>query len=166
MNTLFFKHKNQILKTSQVLFIIFLFSTFFTNRSFGAVCNFSTVTGMGFGDYDVFNSSDKTTTGTIAFTCDTSTAVTLALNSGGCQSGSINPRRYLCQGTIDNSFYYNLYKSASYVTGNIWGDGTGGTTPVTLTSAGTTLTIYGSLPGGQDITYGSYNSTVTVTMGF
>ena len=63
---------------------------------------------------------------------------------------------------------YNLYLDASRTT--IWGDGTGGTQAYSDPSAkknqSVTVTIYGRIPAGQDVSAVSYSNTITATINF
>lgn len=47
----------------------------------------------------------------------------------------------------------------------IWGDGTSGTSIVTVNNVrNTTRTVYGRIPALQDVRAGSYSETLTVTV--
>ena len=63
---------------------------------------------------------------------------------------------------------YNLYRDAARTA--IWGDGTGGTQvysdPRTPRNQNVTLTVYGRIPAGQDVSVGTYTNTVTATINF
>jgi spore coat protein U-like protein len=65
-----------------------------------------------------------------------------------------------------NKIRYDLYQDTLHTT--VWGDvGTAAAKSYTSTGmAGTTLTIYGRMPSGQDAVTGSYTDTVTATIQF
>ncbi|MBI1873419.1 MAG: spore coat protein U domain-containing protein [Acidobacteria bacterium] len=126
-----------------------------------AACTVSTG-GIGFGSYDVFSGSPVDSTGIISFSCDKKSDITITLNTGG--SGTFSPRRMSGPDSLD----YNLYLDAARST--IWGDGTSGTGTYSQTNVpkNTTLTVtvYGRVPNGQDVSAGSYGDSVTVTILF
>lgn len=127
-----------------------------------AACTIST-TAVSFGAYNVFSGSALDSTGSVIFNCDRRSNITIALDQGGAPS--FNPRRMLKSGEALN---YNLYLDAARTT--IWGDGTGGTQVYananTPRNQNVTVTIYGRIPAGQDVTAGSYANTVTATVNF
>jgi spore coat protein U-like protein len=62
---------------------------------------------------------------------------------------------------------YNLYLDSAYT--QIWGDGTGGTVTKSdniggLLGSSISYTVYGRLPGGQNVPAGVYSDTVFVTV--
>jgi spore coat protein U-like protein len=63
---------------------------------------------------------------------------------------------------------YNLYQDSTRTV--IWGDGTGGSQTVVQPSpplnTNIDVTVYGRVPAGQDVSSGSYSSTVTATIFF
>jgi spore coat protein U-like protein len=128
------------------------------------VCKFTVVSGVGFGSYDVFNASPTVATGTIRYECSNFPAggevVTLQFSRGNAATYS---PRIMLNGA--QQMQYNLYLDAAYT--KIWGDGTGGTSfysQNTLNGVGTSVTIFGRIPAGQDLTVGPYTDTITVTM--
>lgn len=130
-----------------------------------AVCNV-TATGISFGAYDVFAAAPLDSTGSVTVSCDYSSPRNVTVSIGASPvSGGFNPRsmRRLSGTDLLN---YNLFTTASRST--IWGDGTGGTSTVLLSSVRRNhprvTTIYGRIPAGQDIRLGSYSDTVTVTI--
>jgi spore coat protein U-like protein len=127
-------------------------------------CTFSSVTGLNFGPYDVFSASPKTTTGTISYSCRKvggSKFMTMDLSTG---SGTFANRTLKSGANVLN---YNLYSTAANT--QVWGDGTGGTYQYSIDPVDRqvdTLTVYGTIPPGQDVGVGSYTDTITVTMNF
>lgn len=127
-------------------------------------CSFVSVTGVNFGSYDVFNPSPTAATGLITFRCTGSGGTNLMTMTFNAGSGTF-ANRTLVSGA--NSLGYNLYLDSS--NSQIWGDGTSGTSFFSIdpTNSGRrTVTIYGTIPAGQDVGVGSYTDTITVTMNF
>jgi spore coat protein U-like protein len=128
-----------------------------------AACTIS-ITSVSFGAYDVFSSVPFDTTGSVTYRCGPQDKnIMITLDRGG--ASSFNPRRML-QGT--QPLNYNLFLDAARTI--IWGDGTGGTqfygiiNP--LTNQNVTVTIFGRIPAGQDVSSGSYTNAVTATINF
>jgi spore coat protein U-like protein len=130
-------------------------------------CSFSSISNIAFGNYNVYNASTTLSNGTMVVSCSAGVpngglSVTISLNRG--VNSTSFPNRYLASGSALLS--YNIYQNAALTV--IWGDGTGGTQTSTVTIASTsspvTLTMYGSIPAGQDVTVGSYSDTITATL--
>lgn len=127
-------------------------------------CTVSAV-GVAFGAYDVFSSSPLASAGSVTVRCTGAqpglNPISVSLSSGN--SGNFQPRR-MFRGfeTLD----YNLYLDPGNT--QIWGNGTGGTLRYTSVSSNrpTTLTIFGRIPPGQDISAGTYSDTIVVTVDF
>jgi spore coat protein U-like protein len=62
------------------------------------------------------------------------------------------------------SLVYNLYLDASHL--SIWGDGSPGTSLLSLSGTGGNYTVYGRIPAGQNVLVGGYSDTITVTLIF
>ena len=132
-------------------------------RGDSASCTISAV-DVSFGTYNVFSASPLDSTGSVTYTCTDirpSVRITINLSRGGAPT--FNPRRMLKSGEALN---YNLYMDAARTT--IWGDATSGTSQYGPVKANPTdtLTIYGRIPAGQDVTAGSYTDTVVATINF
>jgi spore coat protein U-like protein len=127
-----------------------------------AACTIST-TSVSFGAYDVFNPAPRDSTGSVVFNCDRRDPITIALDRGGAPS--FNPRRML---KVTEPLNYNLYLNAA--TTIIWGDGSGGTQVHSDSrpprNQNVTVTIFGRIPAGQDVSSGSYTNTITATINF
>ena len=127
-------------------------------------CSVTTV-GVAFGFYDVFSSTPLTSAGSVTIRCvglgRGIEPVSVSLSTGG--SGSFQPRT-LFRGSDRMS--YNLYLDASHT--QIWGDGTGGTlNHVSVpNNRPVTLTIFGRIPPGQDVSAGTYSDTIVTTINF
>jgi len=129
-----------------------------------AACTVST-TPVIFGPYNVLSSSPNNSTGTITFTCDESPPPNVTVSiSESPNSGGFNPRKMRQAGGTD-FLNYNLYIDATFT--DIWGNGTSGTATITQKATkdkSITLTVYGKIPPEQDVSYGSYADTLTVTL--
>lgn len=122
------------------------------------------VTGVSFGNYNVFNASSLQSTGSVVVRCGNSISnVEVTLSRG--QSSTFNPRQMTSGG---QSLSYNLYRDAARSV--IWGDGTGGTETYRNTSfprrQDVTIYIYGDVPAAQDVSAGTYSDSITATIIF
>lgn len=122
---------------------------------------------LAFGAYDTVNNLNGTTSITVS--CDninqgTGGVVpyTVALSSG---SGSYAARQML---SGSNVLLYNLYTDPTHTT--VWGDGTSGTRTVSGSftnppkSQSATLTVYGLIPGPQNVAAGTYTTTAPIVI--
>jgi len=125
-------------------------------------CTISAV-GVNFGAYDVFSASPNDSTGSVTYSCTSikpSDRIMIDLSRGSAPTFS--PRQMKKSGEI---LGYNLYLDAAHT--QIWGDNTGGTTRVNIKPDPTaTITIYGRIPAGNDVSAGSYTDTVIATINF
>jgi spore coat protein U-like protein len=127
------------------------------------MCSFFSTIDVNFGAYNVFIPTPTDSTGSITYTCTPMFTTTINLSKGSAPS--YFPRQMRKGG---ESLFYNLYRDAQRVL--VWGDGTGGASrygPV-LPPAGSrvTVTIYGRIPAGQDVSAGFYTDTITATINF
>ncbi len=129
-----------------------------------AVCTINT-TPVAFGAYDpvVANASAPLSgTGTVTVACTKGASATVDLGSGANLSGG---SRRMAAGA--NYLNYALFQDSLHT--NVWGSGmAGGTTETynSTTKAPTALTVYGSIPAGQDVSIGSYSDTVVATINY
>jgi spore coat protein U-like protein len=135
--------------------------------SFAAVCNLSTQP-LNFGSYDVFNNQSLDATGQVTISCtgNSKTVYTVTVQLNGGMFGNI-PNRTMYSGSGNDKVSYNLYIDANRST--VWGDGTGASVTQSVSVNGgssSVLTIYGRVPGLQDITVGAYTDNVTVLINF
>ena len=125
-------------------------------------CTIAT-TSMAFGTYDVFVSPPTDSTAVITFRCDKKSDVTIYLDTGG--STTFSQRLMM---TTGDQIGYNLYVDAAR--SNVWGDGTGGTSFYIQNNepknVNINVTVYGRVPGGQDVSAGAYADTVVATINF
>jgi len=130
-----------------------------------AACSVTT-TGMNFGAYDVFAAVPRDTAGTVTVACDRNppTDVTISIGSSPT-SGGFQPRQMRHASQADR-MNYNLFTTPSMTT--VWGDGSAGTSTVLLRKVNknrpVTMTIYGRIPPGQNVSVGTYSDSVTVTI--
>jgi spore coat protein U-like protein len=133
------------------------------SRAEASNCSFST-TSIAFGTYNVFSPAPVDSTGSVVYRCSGNTPGVLITITKG-QSATFLPRQ-LGKGT--ERLAYNLYRDAARTT--VWGDFTGGTSAFTdidpPKKEDLTVTVYGRIPPGQDISAGTYTDTVTVVMNF
>ena len=116
------------------------------------------VISVVFGTYNTLTGASLDGAGSVAVTCDVTDSYTVALSSG---QGSYAARKLL-SGT--NVMYYNLFTDA--LRSLIWGDGTVGTMLVSGSGTGAIYTVYGRIPGGQNLAAGTYADSITVTLDF
>jgi spore coat protein U-like protein len=138
------------------------------NLSVGATiansCTISTV-AVGFPNYDPIvanaTSPDNSTSGSVTITCTRGSSPTIGLGTGQNLSGA---QMRMANGT--NYLNYALYQDSTYTA--VWGNsGTNLFSPGAAPSkAPRTYTVYGQIPGGQDLPAGTYSDTVVATVNF
>lgn len=122
-----------------------------------AECSLNVV-NVSFGAYDTLSPSDSDITGSIAVSCDVETVAEVSLSAG---LGSFAARR-MQSGMY--SLFYNLYLDPTRL--SIWGDGSQGTSLLSIGGTGGTYTVYARIPARQNVTVGEYADTITVTLTF
>jgi spore coat protein U-like protein len=122
-----------------------------------AECSLSVV-NVSFGSYDTLSPLDSEITGSIGVSCDEETAGELSLSAG---LGTFAARQMR---SGPQSLVYNLYLDAARLT--IWGDGSPGTSLLSLSGTGGNYTVYGRIPSRQNVSLGDYSDTITVTLTF
>ena len=141
-----------------LIFAIILVST----KCFAQDCTISVVP-VNFGSYETLSSAPNYSTGEISVLCTSELPFLIKTNPGSHSGGSFQPRKMYSAGTGD-TLNYNLYRDTTL--NEIWGDGTGSTS--TNAGVGTNIiqqfTIYGRLPGMQNVQGGNYADQVTVTV--
>ncbi|MEO8567057.1 MAG: spore coat U domain-containing protein [Betaproteobacteria bacterium] len=136
--------------------------------AFGAsVCTIQSLPTLGFPNYDVFVGAPTVTSGIATIHCTGSGALPAFVVGIGqsATSSSISGRQMAQTGVgTTGRLNYNLYKDGGY--SNLWGDGTAGTTPLVVTTAGpnTTVPVYGKIDPGQDAPVGNYKDTVIMSV--
>jgi spore coat protein U-like protein len=126
-------------------------------------CTIST-TSVNFGSYSVFAGSATDSTGTVTITCNGAAHdVVVSLSKGA--SPTFSPRTMMMGSEV---LSYNLYRDAART--SIWGDGTAGTSTYTNANppnnAAISITVYGRVPAGQDVSAGAYSDTVSAVINF
>jgi spore coat protein U-like protein len=122
-----------------------------------ANCSLGTISVV-FGTYNTLSASSLDGAGSVSVTCDVTDSYQIALSSG---HGSFAARQ-LQSGS--NVMYYNLYTDT--LRSLIWGDGTTGTAIVSASGTSGTYTVYGRVPGGQNLPASTYSDSITVTLDF
>ncbi len=125
-----------------------------------------TTSAVGFPAYDPIlthaSAADDSTSGSVTITCTKGSAATIGLGLGANASGTQMRMR---NGT-SNFLNYGLFQDASRAT--VWGNSGSGllSPPVAPSKAPRTFTVYGRIPGGQDLPAGTYTDTVVATVNF
>ena len=119
-----------------------------------AACNVSPQ-GVSFGGYDPLGPSALDGVGNINVACDSQTSFTVSLGSG---NGTVADRRMTGGAT---QLGYNLYKDSTRLI--VWGEGMDG---VSAIGTNVDLTVYGRIPGSQNVPANVYVDSVTVTVTF
>jgi spore coat protein U-like protein len=114
--------------------------------------------GVAFGAYNPLSGAAVDGVGNVAVSCDVATAYTVALSPG---SGSYAART-MTSGA--HRLGYNLYVDATRAV--VWGDGTAGSAAVPGLGTAANHTVYGRIPGIQNVDVGSYTDTITITLTF
>lgn len=131
-----------------------------------ATCSVS-AGNLSFGPYDPLSAAPVTTSGTITVSCNQSPPPTVRIEIGpSAVSGGFFPRRMQRIGAAD-TLAYDLYVDPGAST--VWGDGSAGTATQTQTvrkNQPWTATVYGVVPGGQDVTPGVYADSLAITIVF
>jgi spore coat protein U-like protein len=117
---------------------------------------------VSFGIYDVFSATPLNSTGSLNYQCTWIVHQrTIYLSKGSAPNN--NPRQMVSGA---NRLNYNLYLDAART--QIWGD----PNPYAFSDTGwdffpnVTLTIYGSIPAGQDVPTGTYTDAIVATVNF
>lgn len=131
-----------------------------------ARCLFSTSTTVDFSNYDPTSTTPTDANGAVTIRCTKGTVATIDLANGS--NFSAGSRRMASQTLTTTEFLtYGLFTDSPG--GTPWGTGiTGGTTrSYTAPNASpTSLTVFGRMAAGQDVSVDSYQDTVVVTATF
>lgn len=120
-----------------------------------AECRVST-TGLNFGAYDVVSAASRDSTTTLTVTCDRNPPVDVSVSIGASPgSRGFNPRQMRSAAPGTDRLNYNLYTTPSM--------STVGLKKINRNRI-VTMTIYGRIPPGQNVSVGIYSDQVTVTI--
>jgi spore coat protein U-like protein len=124
---------------------------------------------VAFGNYDpivAHAATDLDATGTVTTTCTTGSTPIITLGQGANPTGASTdaaPERQLASGT--DRLGYQLYQDAPG--GTVWGNTAGtGIPPVAVNGTAQATTVFGRIPGGQNVPVGNYSDTVVATVDF
>ena len=156
--------------------------TFNATASVAAKCVMSNIADLAFGAYDpVVTNASVALPGNTSFTltCTRNASPVISLSVAGANFGqNIAGKRSMNNGTVaaGNYLSYDLFvpsgvgdSSTATPTIAYWGDGSSGTStfaPSVPTVAAQTVTIFGTVIGGQDVPVGTYTDSVTATVNF
>jgi spore coat protein U-like protein len=121
-----------------------------------ADCSVNTLSVL-FGTYDHLSGANVDAVGNVSVTCTTAESYSIALSAG---NGSFAARQLQSGGGL---LYYNLYSNV--LRSSVWGDGSAGTALVNGSTTGS-YSVYGRIPGRQNVAAGTYGDTITVTLTF
>jgi spore coat protein U-like protein len=133
-----------------------------------ANCAIST-SAVAFGAYDPVAanaSADLDATGTVSVTCTSGAAADISLGQGAnANAGSTDaaPLRRMSNGA-SGFLSYALYSDTGRTT--VWGNTVATDVGHTGTGTQANLTVYGRVPGGQNVATGNYSDTVVATVTF
>lgn len=156
------------------LYFISLFMIILPKCVWGITCTVTTPS-LVFPNYDTTQHSATTTAGTVSVTCDKNSQIdyTIAMSSGNAGAyNSFNPRHLSLNGAgIAPALSYNLYYNNYPPAGTIWGDGTGGSHILTVSNAHCRnapclSTVYGSIPGSQNVPSGLYRANIAIQLNY
>lgn len=149
-------------KNKKILILVFVVFATFKATIAMSQCSIS-ATSIVFSNYDVFSNIPVDSAGTISISCSkevTKAFVTIGTSSG---SGTINPRKMkLSSGNdfLDYNIFSDVTRTA--VLGN---------TPIEFRRPSgkpapwsESFSIYARIPPGQDVSFGSYSDSVSVSV--
>lgn len=144
--------------------------TLTVNATVVNACRIGAVGAITFASYDPANGNASASSAAQSATtlfCTKGDVVAVTLDQGAnAASGSTcaAPARQMINGT--NKLAYGLYSDNGYST--IWGCVAADQVSFTSTSGTTakSLSVYATIPGGQDVPAGTYNDTVTLGLTF
>jgi spore coat protein U-like protein len=125
-----------------------------------------TANALDFGNYDpvdVNAAAAATGSTTVSVTCTSGAAANVTLGQGttpGAGSTDADPNRQLANGA--NRLSYGLFTDVGLA--DEWGNTVATGVAHTGTGAAANLTVYGSIPGGQNVPAGVYTGTVVATI--
>ena len=117
---------------------------------------------LNFGNYDPRSATALDGTSQLRVACTLLTAYNVALNPGTSVGATVTTRK---MSKATDTLGYTLFRDALRTLN--WGQ-TAGTDTVSGTGTGLTanLSVYGRVPGSQNVPTGSYLDTITVTVSY
>lgn len=127
---------------------------------------------LNFGNYDpvLLNGSsgvDLLGTGTLTVQCTLLSTAVVTLGQGAhANTGSTDavPLRRMLHTTSTDYLSYSLYQDLTRLV--VWGNTPGTGLPYIGTGLSTPVTVFGTVPRGQNVPSGTYNDTVVATITF
>lgn len=118
------------------------------------------ITGVNFGNYDVFETGHLEGVGNVYVSCNPRTAVLITLSTGNSNDYILRQLSYLT-----HQLNYNLYSNAGMT--KILGDGTANTDVLNANNiTNRSFNIYGRIPARQNVNVGSYTDNIMVNFYF
>lgn len=118
-----------------------------------ASCNVTGTTAVAFGNYDPANATDNDAgQGSMTFRCTKGTAYMLFISGARTMTGAPTP----------DSLNYELYTDAPRTA--LFPSAAGALSMTSANNAPVTIQIYGRITALQDVSVGSYTSTVTASV--
>jgi spore coat protein U-like protein len=131
-----------------------------------AACNVS-AGPLSFGPYDPLSPLGSTTSGVITVSCNQAPPPIVTIQiSPSAVSGGFFPRR-MQRASGSDLLDYNLYLDPGVTV--VWGDGTAGTSTQSkrvTKNKPWNVTIYGRMPGLQNVTPGNYGDSIGISIIF
>ena len=114
---------------------------------------------LAFGDYAPTGTGNVDQTGTFTVACTKGTGATVGLGDG---DNFLSGARRMKNGS--EYLTYELYKESGRT--NVWGNAGGALVTLTAatSNAAQTLTVYGRIPPGQDVSVGNFGDAVQITV--
>src|SRR5712664_900843 len=139
-------------------------------------CSITVAGDLDFGSYDPVGANAaaaKTGSTSLGVACTRGANSAISLNAGPNFGTGLAGLRAMTTGAggAGNTLSYALFQptaiggSASAST-TPWGGGNAFTVPVSTGVAARTVLVFGSIPGGQDVSTGAYVDNVTATVNF
>ncbi len=132
-----------------------------------ANCNFTSSNTMTFTGYDPAGANataDLGGTVVIDVRCTRGATVTIGIDTGAHPGAVVGSTRAM-QSLGGDNLGYDFYKDGAYAA--LWTNSNPGWYGFTSASnAATPITVYGKVPGAQDVPAGTYTDTVVVTVNY
>lgn len=117
-------------------------------------------TTIDFGTYSSGQQATLDAQGNITFSGCAAGTLTISLDGGN--AGNVNGRSM--SGGGGDSLSYQLYRNSAR--SQIWGTNGDALQQVLLAAGSGTITVFGRIPGGQEVASGGYTDVVNITMEF